>query len=243
MSDSIQSGSTEIPDVVRTLAGVLPQFEGDALEAQLQTYDIFLETLAPSARLEVASLLQKAATETKSPTARARMEEAARSVAQGGRAAEPYDHAKAMEAYQESFRKSFPNAPVPAPVADPRGEGDPVAPKDKRSHPQILAQLDKIEAELKKIGRWSDNPPDLQAAVERGEIKSYLDAPTFELWLQALFLPRARKAAREDELPAGSQVGEMARRQYDYMSVNEDALPLLQLLQDFDEMVIQSHAG
>ncbi len=47
-SDTITAGSDEIPDVVRTLAGVLHQFEGAELESQLQTYDIFLGVLAPS---------------------------------------------------------------------------------------------------------------------------------------------------------------------------------------------------
>lgn len=65
---------------------------------------------------------------------------------------------------------------------------------------------------MRRIGYWSENPPDLQAAVEKGEIQSYLDAPTFELWLQALFLPNAVKAVTNDDLSAESEVGVMAQR-------------------------------
>jgi len=38
------------------------------------------------------------------------MEKAARSVANGGRAAAPYDHAAAMNKYREEHKKSFPNS-------------------------------------------------------------------------------------------------------------------------------------
>lgn len=239
-ADRIQAGSSELPDVLRTLAGVLPQFEGDGLESQLQTFDIFLGILSPSVRSQVAALLGEAAAKAQSPEIRDRIEAAAESVARGGRAAEPYDHGKAMAAYQEEFRKSNPPPQAEAQEEDKDEEDESkpaAAPRDKRSHPMLLAQLDQIEAEMKRIGYWSDNPPDLIAAAERGEIKSFLDAPTFELWLQALFIPRARKATLNDELPRHSQVGEMARRQYDYMSVVPEAETLLHLLQKFDELV------
>ena len=79
----------------------------------------------------------------------------------------------------------------------------------------VLRKLDEIEAEMRRIGYWSDSP-DLQAAVREGKFKSFLDAPSFELWLQGLFLPNARTAARAGRLAAYSQAGEIARRQYDY---------------------------
>lgn len=100
-----------------------------------------------------------------------------------------------------------------------------------------LKQLDLIEAEMRKIGYWSEYPPDLLGAVASGQLQSYLDAPSFELWLQCVFLPNARKAANSGELPKNSQVGQMAMRQYDYHSCVEDALPLLQLLRQFDAII------
>jgi uncharacterized protein YqcC (DUF446 family) len=101
----------------------------------------------------------------------------------------------------------------------------------------VLQQLALIEAEMKRIGYWSDNPPDLQAEIAAGRLRSYLDAPTFELWLQCVFVPNARAAANASQLPAKSQVGVMAMRQYDYHSSIEEAHPLMQLLQEFDAIV------
>jgi uncharacterized protein YqcC (DUF446 family) len=228
--DRVETCSDDIPDVLRTLAGVLPQFTGADLESQLQTYDTFLGLLSPAARPKVAALLQEAATHAPSGEVRARIEAAARSITQGGCAAEPYDHHAAMAAYQQFFRQQFPQAPMASQA--PQAAVDPAA---------ILAQLDKIEAEMKRINYWSENPPDLLAAAERGEIRSYLDAPTFELWLQGIFLPRARHAAKTNQLPSSSSVGEMARRQYDFMSIDENAADLLALLQEFDRMIEQRH--
>jgi uncharacterized protein YqcC (DUF446 family) len=101
----------------------------------------------------------------------------------------------------------------------------------------LLQKLDEIEAEMKRIGYWSANPPDLQAQAARGELRSYLDAPSFELWLQALFLPNARQSVRADTLPADSQVGLMAMRQYDYHSSVPEAHGLMKLLYEFDDLV------
>jgi uncharacterized protein YqcC (DUF446 family) len=101
----------------------------------------------------------------------------------------------------------------------------------------VLAQLDAIEREMKRIGYWEEEPPDLQAEVAAGTIRSFLDAPSFELWLQCIFLANARAAARNGALPSESQVGLMAMRQYDYHSHDEDAQPLLKLLHDFDAIV------
>jgi uncharacterized protein YqcC (DUF446 family) len=106
---------------------------------------------------------------------------------------------------------------------------------------EILAQLDAIEAEMKRIGYWSDDPPDLIAEIDSGKIKSYLDAPSFELWLQCVFLPRARAAANENTLPVQSQVSQMAMRQYDYHSHVPEAQQLLELLHAFDAL-IEKHA-
>jgi uncharacterized protein YqcC (DUF446 family) len=97
-----------------------------------------------------------------------------------------------------------------------------------------------IEAEMRRIGYWSSNPSDLQAAVREGKIRSYLDAPTFELWLQGLFLPNARVAAREGKLPAYSQAGEIVRRQYSYHAHVPEAQRLLELIYDFDKLCLKA---
>jgi uncharacterized protein YqcC (DUF446 family) len=65
----------------------------------------------------------------------------------------------------------------------------------------LATKLDEVEAEMKRIGFWHEDAPNLQAMVERGEIRSYLDAPSFELWLLALFLPSARRAVETGACP------------------------------------------
>ena len=102
---------------------------------------------------------------------------------------------------------------------------------------RALQKLDAIEAELRRLGWWCEDPPDLLARFSAGELRTYLDAPSFELWLQCVFLPNARAAAESDALPSSSQVGLMALRQYDCHSSVPEAQPLLGLLHDFDRIV------
>ena len=101
-----------IPPVIYTLAELLPQFEGDDLESQLQTYDTFLSILAPSVRPAISELLKKAARSTSNPVSKQRIEQAARSIELGGRAAEPYNHEEAMRKYQEEHKRNYPASPV-----------------------------------------------------------------------------------------------------------------------------------
>jgi uncharacterized protein YqcC (DUF446 family) len=101
----------------------------------------------------------------------------------------------------------------------------------------LLQQLDRVEAEMKRIGYWSENPPDLQAELAAGRMQSFIDSPSFELWLQCVFLPNARRATRDNDLPTESQVGLMALRQYDYHSSIPEAHPLMRLLSEFDDLV------
>jgi len=100
---------TTIPTVVYVLAEVLHQFEGDALESQLQTFDIFLNILAPSARPIICELLQHAAERTANVVSKARIEQASVSIASGGRAADLYNHEEVIRRYQEEHKKNFPN--------------------------------------------------------------------------------------------------------------------------------------
>lgn len=109
MPPSLVYGSVIIPDVVYTLIEVLPQFTGDDLEAQLQTYDTFLDTLSSSVRPLIAAMLEGAAAKTENEVSRLRILQAAKSVAEGGRAAAPYNHEEAMKKYREEHKKSFPD--------------------------------------------------------------------------------------------------------------------------------------
>ena len=90
---------------------------------------------------------------------------------------------------------------------------------------------------MKRIGYWSSNPPDLKDAIAHGELKGFQDAQSFELWLQCVFLPNARRTANKGKFPPQSEVGLMAIRQYDYHSCVDEAHPLMRLLQRFDEII------
>lgn len=105
--DSISIGDDKLPAVVYSLLEVLPQYEGDDLESQLQTYDTFLAICSPAERPELSALLMKAAAATTNATSRARVEQAAQAVARGARAAESYNHEEAMKKYQEEHRRTF----------------------------------------------------------------------------------------------------------------------------------------
>jgi uncharacterized protein YqcC (DUF446 family) len=106
-SDTVTLGDTKLPSVVYTLVGVLPQYAFDDLEGNLQTFDSFLEILSPTVRPELANLLMKAARLCQDPRCSARIETAARSIAWGKRAAEPYNHEEAMKRYVADHKKNF----------------------------------------------------------------------------------------------------------------------------------------
>lgn len=107
----------------------------------------------------------------------------------------------------------------------------------------LLQKLDEIEAEMRRIGFWIPVPPEWEVRVAKGDYNSYLDAPTFENWLQTVFLPKARLAAETGDLPSESQVGTMAMRQYDYHSFVPEAQDLLKMLFAFDDLVRVYHKG
>ena len=94
----------------------------------------------------------------------------------------------------------------------------------------VIAKLDEIESEMKQIGYWTEDPPAFS-------VSSYLEAPTFELWLQCIFIPNAKAAAESNTYPSKSQVGLMAMRQYDYHSYVPEAQRLNQLLHEFDRII------
>ena len=95
---------------------------------------------------------------------------------------------------------------------------------------ELAACLDAVEAEMKAIGFWIEDPPDTGSPMEVG----------LALWLQGVFLPHARQAVADDDLPERSQVGLMALREYDYMGTVEEALPLVRLLNEFDALILKA---
>lgn len=108
-SPTVSIGDTTIPSVLYSVAEVLPQFELKDLESQLQTFDTFLSFLSPSVRPAISEMLKKAAAQIINPDCKKRIEQAAQDVAEGKRAAPPYNHEEAMKKHQEEHRKNFPS--------------------------------------------------------------------------------------------------------------------------------------
>jgi uncharacterized protein YqcC (DUF446 family) len=95
------------------------------------------------------------------------------------------------------------------------------------------AKLDQIEAEMRRIGIWSENAPSPEQFQSRQAF--FGDTMTFEQWLQFVFLPHAREAASgTSPFPKTSSVGAYAVRQFDGRG---EAQPLGSLLSQFDELI------
>jgi hypothetical protein len=123
----------------------------------------------------------------------------------------------------------------------------------------IAAKIDEIEAEMRRIGYWFDNPPtpipeifgenaagmpkvegwSHSVADYNGDVR--IDSPLFVLYLQRVFLPWARQRARDNNLPPKTVVGTVAVREYESHSINGVAQPLVLLLCHFDALVRDLH--
>jgi uncharacterized protein YqcC (DUF446 family) len=104
-AETVTLGDSVLPQVLYTLADLLPQFDGDELDSQLQTYDMFISILAPSARREIAQLLINGANKHMNEVSKTRIRRAAESILKGGRATEPYDHGTSMRNYRDNLNK------------------------------------------------------------------------------------------------------------------------------------------
>jgi len=100
----------------------------------------------------------------------------------------------------------------------------------------MLAQLDLVEGELRRLGWWREQP---EPPSKPDATKLYAGLP-FHHWLQYDFLPEARSRLCANNPPTNSAVGIMAMRQYDYHSIVEEALPLVRILRDLDDLVQES---
>ena len=97
---------------------------------------------------------------------------------------------------------------------------------------RMLGLLDAIEHELDRL---TATTPPLETPFREGI--------TFENWLRTTFLPNARNAVRTGQLPATSQVGLMAVRQYEHHSSIPEAADLARLLSEFDHAVRAAGSG
>ncbi len=99
-------------------------------------------------------------------------------------------------------------------------------------HERALASAEAIEAELRRIGTWRDEPLPESAYGFRQAFAA--DTMVFEEWLQFVLLPRVRELAETGgTFPPRSQVGTYAIRDLDG---REDCDRLIGLLCEFDRL-------
>jgi uncharacterized protein YqcC (DUF446 family) len=97
---------------------------------------------------------------------------------------------------------------------------------------RMRAKADEIEAELRRIGYWQQQP--LPAEKLQFERAFGADTMSFPQWLQFVFLPRARDvAAKRSKAPDASTVGAYAVRELDG---DPKADQLVSLLSEFDAL-------
>jgi uncharacterized protein YqcC (DUF446 family) len=92
-------------------------------------------------------------------------------------------------------------------------------------------QLERIEAEMRRIGMWQQEP----LAPEQYDFRAAfaMDTMSFPQWLQFIFIPNVRAAARQNKFPAGSHVAAKAVREFDTVP---DTSQLITLLSEFDAL-------
>ena len=82
------------------------------------------------------------------------------------------------------------------------------------SYEEAGQRIDGIEAEMKRIGFWRDEP--LPAEMYNFTQAFAMDTMPFSYWLQFIFIPRVRSIIEEQgDFPRGSQVGAQAVREFD----------------------------
>jgi uncharacterized protein YqcC (DUF446 family) len=82
----------------------------------------------------------------------------------------------------------------------------------------IIAKLEQIEAEMKRIGLWQAEPLEPEKYDFRSAFA--MDRMAFSQWLQFVFLPRVQEAAVQERFPSESNV----------------AAQLITLLNEFDAL-------
>lgn len=95
----------------------------------------------------------------------------------------------------------------------------------------VLTQLGRIENEMKRVGMWQEGP----LAPEQYDFRAAfaMDTMSFSQWLQFIFIPNVRVAARRNEFPASSYVAAQAVREFDTVP---ETSQLVALLSEFDAL-------
>jgi uncharacterized protein YqcC (DUF446 family) len=97
-------------------------------------------------------------------------------------------------------------------------------------HEEVAQQIDKIVAEMKRIGLWESEPSPSESY--EFEYPHTANRP-FAHWLQYKLIPRVLLTVQnKGDFPAKSRVS--AQASIEFSSYDEDTSALLVLLQEFD---------
>jgi uncharacterized protein YqcC (DUF446 family) len=97
----------------------------------------------------------------------------------------------------------------------------------------VKQRIDNIEAEMKRIGYWSDKP--LPPEAYNFHRAFAMDTMAFSQWLQFVFVVRVNELVESGgPFPTRSQVGAQAVREFDGA---DEANQLVRLLSEFDHYI------
>ena len=96
----------------------------------------------------------------------------------------------------------------------------------------ITEAINRVEAELKRIGYWRNEP--LPPEMYQFTQAFAMDTMPFSYWLQFIFIPRVRSTIEEKgQFPRTSMVAAQAVREFDGVPETSE---LLTLLSEFDAL-------
>jgi uncharacterized protein YqcC (DUF446 family) len=105
---------------------------------------------------------------------------------------------------------------------------------DQRLYESAGQAIAAIQAELKRLGRWSDEAPTPERLTNLGPFGMHTMA--FEQWLQWVLVPRVQEIiTTKGAFPTSSQASVFATREYEGDS---DAAHLVDLLRGFDALFV-----
>jgi uncharacterized protein YqcC (DUF446 family) len=104
---------------------------------------------------------------------------------------------------------------------------------------QLCSLLEQLEAELRRLELWSEQPP--AAAALRSTLPFCTDTLDFEAWLQWVFIPQMRQLLAVDApLPRACAIAPMVELSFRDRELR--TVGLQQVLVSIDELVV-AHGG
>jgi uncharacterized protein YqcC (DUF446 family) len=104
-----------------------------------------------------------------------------------------------------------------------------------RMYELVSSKADEIEVELKRLGRWIENPLPDECFINMGAFGS--NTMSFEQWLQFVLIPRIREIVEEkSDFPTGSNLAPYSVR---YFDGDTNAETLQDILYSLDQLINQ----